>query len=66
MHAITRRHTGSVALIACLLAALVACDESAQDRALGFVRRTIPSGDSMPSMPEGARNAQSLSYVWDL
>lgn len=66
MHASIKRHTGSAALIASLLVALVACDESAQDRARGFVRRTVPSSDSMPSMPDATRSGQSVSYVWDL
>ncbi len=60
-----RRRLGTAGVTTCLLVSLLACGESAQGRALGFVRRTIPSAVSMPSKPHGDRNAQSVSYVWD-
>ncbi len=66
MFAVAKRRIGNAALVTCLVVTVAACDDSAKGLALGLVRRTIPTGDSMPPLPEAARNGQSISYVWDM
>ena len=68
MFTVIKRRLGSAALVTYVLVTvtLAACDDSAKGRALGLVRRTIPTGDSMPSLADAVRNGQSISYVWDV
>lgn len=45
--------------------ALAACGDASRGMAQGILRRTIPSGDTVPSLSEPVRADQSLEFTWD-
>ena len=65
MFATIGRRIGGAALVTCVLATPLGCDDAAQTHAAESMRRTMPSGVSTPLLPDGVRNGQSVSYVWE-